>query len=60
MHVSLIGHDVERIRGLGQEVNTSHPLCSSAGHSISQVVKELDGKVISAGQLGDEKQESKM
>jgi len=43
VHVSLIGHDVERIRSLGQEV-----------------VKELDGKVVSEGQLGAEKEASKM
>ncbi|CAD6566488.1 MAG: hypothetical protein TREMPRED_002652 [Tremellales sp. Tagirdzhanova-0007] len=43
VHVSLIGHDLERIKELGQEV-----------------VNELDGEVVSAGQLGDEKPESKM
>ncbi|RXK35414.1 molybdopterin binding domain-containing protein [Tremella mesenterica] len=37
VHVSLIGHDVERVRELGQEV-----------------VKELEGKVVSEGQLGSE------
>ncbi|ORX37876.1 MoaB/Mog domain-containing protein [Kockovaella imperatae] len=36
VHVSLIGHDVERVKELGQEV-----------------VKELDGQVISQGRLGE-------
>ncbi|KAK4687120.1 hypothetical protein P7C73_g3004, partial [Tremellales sp. Uapishka_1] len=43
VHVSLIGHDVERIKELGQEV-----------------VKELDGKVVSEGQLGAEKKDAKI
>ncbi|WWC73571.1 uncharacterized protein I206_107543 [Kwoniella pini CBS 10737] len=42
VHVSLIGHDVERVRELGQEV-----------------VKELDGKVVSEGKLGNETKEAK-
>ncbi|ODN78639.1 hypothetical protein L202_04232 [Cryptococcus amylolentus CBS 6039] len=37
VHVSLIGHDVDRIRSLGEEV-----------------IKELDGKVVSEGKLGVE------
>lgn len=37
VHVSLIGHDQDRLRELEQEV-----------------VKELDGKVISEGRLGDD------
>ncbi|WVQ79260.1 hypothetical protein IAT38_001356 [Cryptococcus sp. DSM 104549] len=37
VHVSLIGHDVERIKELGREV-----------------IEELDGKVVSEGQLGSE------
>ncbi|ORY34871.1 MoaB/Mog domain-containing protein [Naematelia encephala] len=43
VHVSLIGHDVERIKELGQEV-----------------VKELDGKVVSQGQLGNEGKPAKI
>lgn len=39
VHVSLIGHDVERIKELGREVE-----------------KELDGKIISEGTLGNEKE----
>ena len=37
VHVSLIGHDIDRIKELGQEV-----------------VKELEGKVVSEGRLGDD------
>jgi hypothetical protein len=37
VHVSLIGHNVARVKELGQEV-----------------VKELDGQVVSEGQLGSE------
>ncbi|KAK8849548.1 hypothetical protein IAR55_004883 [Kwoniella newhampshirensis] len=43
VHVSLIGHDVDRVKELGQEV-----------------VKELDGKVVSEGKLGAEKEGSKI
>ncbi|OCF35145.1 molybdopterin binding domain-containing protein [Kwoniella heveanensis BCC8398] len=39
VHVSLIGHDVERVRELGQEV-----------------VKEVDGKIVSEGKLGSDSQ----
>ncbi|WVF68553.1 hypothetical protein IAT40_003321 [Kwoniella sp. CBS 6097] len=39
VHVSLIGHDIERVRELGQEV-----------------VKEVDGKVVSEGKLGSDSQ----
>ncbi len=37
VHVSLIGHDQDRLRELEQEV-----------------VKELDGKVVSEGRLGED------
>jgi len=37
VHVSLIGHDIDRIKTLGEEV-----------------AKELDGKVISEGRLGED------
>ncbi|WWC92933.1 uncharacterized protein L201_007896 [Kwoniella dendrophila CBS 6074] len=43
VHVSLIGHDVERVRELGQEV-----------------VKEVDGKVVSEGKLGNEGEKAKV
>ncbi|WWC65981.1 uncharacterized protein I303_108603 [Kwoniella dejecticola CBS 10117] len=43
VHVSLIGHDIERVRELGQEV-----------------VKELDGKIVSEGKLGNESKEAKV
>ncbi|WWD20180.1 hypothetical protein CI109_104656 [Kwoniella shandongensis] len=43
VHVSLIGHDVERIKELGQEV-----------------AKDLDGKVVSEGKLGSEKEGAKI
>lgn len=43
VHVSLIGHDVERIKELGLEVE-----------------KELDGKIISEGTLGNEKETAKI
>lgn len=43
VHVSLIGHDIERIEALGQEV-----------------VKELDGKVVAQGKMGEEKETSKI
>ncbi|WVQ96093.1 hypothetical protein IAU59_003194 [Kwoniella sp. CBS 9459] len=39
VHVSLIGHDIERVRELGQEV-----------------VKEVEGKVVSEGKLGSDSQ----
>ncbi|WVR08177.1 hypothetical protein IAU60_005223 [Kwoniella sp. DSM 27419] len=39
VHVSLIGHDVDRVKELGQEV-----------------VKELEGKVVSEGKLGSDGQ----
>ncbi|WRT69558.1 uncharacterized protein IL334_006546 [Kwoniella shivajii] len=42
VHVSLIGHDIERVRALGQEV-----------------VREVDGKVVSEGKLGSEGKEAK-
>lgn len=43
VHVSLIGHDVERVKELGQEV-----------------VKELEGKVVSEGKLGEEGGQAKI
>ena len=35
-------------------------MCMALIDIMIQVVKELDGQVVSAGQLGDEKPESKM
>ncbi|WVW86783.1 hypothetical protein I302_108837 [Kwoniella bestiolae CBS 10118] len=43
VHVSLIGHDIDRVRELGQEV-----------------VKEVDGKVVSEGKLGNESEKAKV
>ncbi|KAK6908785.1 molybdopterin binding domain-containing protein [Kwoniella mangroviensis CBS 8886] len=43
VHVSLIGHDIVRVRELGQEV-----------------VREVDGKVVSEGKLGNESEKAKV
>jgi len=56
----LIGHNVERVKELGQEVSNFRRNHRDSADVIVKVVKELDGKVISAGQLGDEKQGSKI
>jgi hypothetical protein len=61
VHVSLIGHDVERIKELGKEVSPAE----AAAYILvlilmKQVEKELDGKIVSEGTLGSEKETSKI
>lgn len=49
---------MERIRELGQEVSSVRTTIGLGADY--QVVKELDGKVAAEGQLGAEKEPSKM
>lgn len=58
VHVSLIGHHVERVKELGQEV-CQMSVCYGWADTL-QVVKELDGEVVAAGRLGDDTPSAKV
>lgn len=60
VHVSLIGHDVERIKELGKEASVTPYATRNTVLTSLQVEKELDGKIVSEGTLGSEKETAKI